>query len=167
VITLEHLKNHLRLTESHEDYYLESIIKAATSSVENYLQRSLLSKTFKLMHKNPVHSRSQMNVIDLLYPPLVTIVSVSEIFEGDERKLIRRYVLTPHGSRPSMSVYGGMIEVVYKTGYGEHADCIPFPIRHGVTLLAAEMYDKRVDSVDVLNSTVQFLLQPYRVMSCV
>ncbi|MBX9976730.1 MAG: head-tail connector protein [Alphaproteobacteria bacterium] len=165
VITLEHLKNHLRLTESHEDYYLETIIKAATVAVENYLQRTLLQKTLRLTHSGD--QGGQMHTIHLLYPPLLSIVSVNEILSNEERRLIKRYMLTPHGSKPYMSVYGGVVEIVYKAGYGEHADCIPFPIRHGVTLLAAEMYDKRVDCVDVLSTTVQFLLQPYRVMSCV
>ncbi len=169
-ITLEHLKNHLRIEGAFEDYYLEGLIKTATSAVENYLQRTLLLKTLRVVHQDRTSASrgcSALQTIDLYYPPLVSIVSVNELLSNDGKGPIKRYTLTPSSLRPKMTVWGSVVEVVYKAGYGENSSNIPSPIRYAITLLTAEMYDKRVDVVEIVNPTIQFLLQPYRVMSCV
>ena len=145
VIPLEHLKNHLRLESSAEDNYLESIIKTATAAVENYVERTLLVKTWRILSHH-LRKKETMHNVELYYPPLLHIVSVSEILSKEEKKSLKRYSVALNGSRPFLSVLAENVEIIYKAGYGEAGSSIPLPIRQAITLVAAEMYDKRVDT---------------------
>jgi hypothetical protein len=49
VVSLVEVKAHLRLDHSFEDDYLLMVIQAATQSVETYLGKSLISRTWQLL----------------------------------------------------------------------------------------------------------------------
>lgn len=167
-ITLDHLKQHLRLTHSLEDYYLEELIRVATDSLECYVQRTFLYKTFRIISTLSMDGGARLHKIHLSFPPLVMIKSVRDISCVEKPQVIKRYILSPSTSKPSLSVMGGrLIEVIYGTGYGKSSNDIPSPIRHSITMMAATMYDKRVDAEESLTPVLKMLLQPYRVMPCV
>ncbi len=163
-ISLHHIKSHLRLDSNLEDDYLEKLIKTATKSIENYLQRSLILKTWKCLIPN--QNSVTIHNIKLYHPPLFNILNVCEILSETEKRTIKRYTLTPHTHIPTLSVYGKSIEVTYKAGYGENYLNIPEPLQQAITLLVGEMFEKRVECVDVVNESVKFLLQPYRILPC-
>ena len=163
-ISLIHLKNHLRLENNFEEPFLEQVIKVASESIENYLGRSLLLKTWKCFAQ--ATSGGNMMEVELCYPPLITIVSVTEVFQEDVRKPVKRYLLRPSAERPKLSVWAGAVEIIYKCGYGENYLAIPESLRHAITLIAGEMYEKRVDFQACLTPAIDFLLKPYRVMPC-
>lgn len=166
-ITLDHLKQHLRLTHSIEDYYLEELIRVATEALEHYVQRTFLSKTYRIVSSLILEGRSQLHKVHLLFPPIMTIKSVRDISCYDKPIIIKRYIFNSSTSKPSLSVMGGrVIEVIYSAGYGKNSNDIPSPIRHSITMMAAMMYEKRVDVDESLTQPLKLLLQPYRVMSC-
>lgn len=163
-ISLHHVKSHLRLESSAEDAYLEKLIRVASESVENYLGRSLLLKIWRTVYQGK--ESENLCEIKLCYPPLFAISSVSELLHDGTKKELKRYILTPHVHMPKLSVYGKNIEVIYKCGYGENYLSIPEPIGQAITLLVGEMFEKRIECVEVISKAISFLLQPYRVMPC-
>lgn len=166
-ITLEHLKQHLRLSHSLEDYYLEELIRVATESLEHYVQRSFLYKTFRVVSALMWDGGSQLHKIHLAFPPLMDIKGVRDISCADKPIVMKRYMLTPSTHKPFLSVMGGrLIEVIYGAGYGRSSNDLPSPIRHSITMMAAMMYEKRIDADESLTPALKMLLQPYRVMPC-
>jgi uncharacterized phiE125 gp8 family phage protein len=163
-ISLDHVKSHLRLESSSEDAFLEKLIRSASESVENYLRRSLLLKTWRTIYQGK--ESQTLCEINLCYPPIFAISSVSELLYDGTKRELKRYILTPHEHMPKLSVYGKNIEVIYKCGYGENYLSVPEPIGQAITLLVGEMFEKRIECVDVISQAISFLLQPYRVMSC-
>lgn len=164
IVTLDHLKEHLRLTNADEDRYLEHLIKTAGVFVENYLERTLLLKTWRV-RQGETGSLPIFRLIHLR-PPIVSIVSANEINVDGSAHKIKRYMLTPNAMRPRINVWGSCVEFTYKSGYGETSSSIPLPIRQAALMLAAEMFVKRVDLIEAFsNATIKQLLQPYRVMT--
>ena len=164
-VTLEYVKGHLRLETPDEDLYLEQLIRAATELCEKSTQRTLLFKTYRRLYI-PRDEGESLRQIDLYYPPLINIHSVRRVFKGDKYENVQRYMLTPSTYRPRITVWGCAVEVIYKTGYGDKPKDIPDGLRQAITMMVAEMYEKRTDGVDVFSKTVEMLLQPYRVRPC-
>lgn len=164
-VTLSHVKSHLRLETAEEDLYLEQLIRTATELCEKATQRTLLLTTYRRLYV-PRDEEERLRNIELYYPPLVTIKSVKHAYKGDRYETIHRYMLTPSTYRPRITVWGCAVEVIYKVGYGDKPKDIPDGLRQAITMMVAEMYEKRTDGVDVMSKTVLMLLQPYRVRPC-
>lgn len=186
-ISLEYLKNHLRLDDIQdmpsnlpqgEDYYLEELIRAAQGIVENYTGRTLLYKTWKLSHtaEDVPHEgagprrHARIHTFALPHPPLVRIVEVRDMLgmDGDARgRVIRRYMLTPNGTLPIISVWSPHVEVTYQTGYGDTPLQVPAPLRQAVTHIVAEMYSNRTNANISIQGMLKEILDPYRIVQAV
>jgi len=164
-ISLNHLKSHLRLESSEEDLYLEQLVRTAMDYCEKATQRTFLTKTYRRVYI-PREEDQKLRTIDLFYPPLVNIQSVVHLGKGNKRDAVQRYMLTPSTYRPRISVWGNAIEITYKAGYGDKSNDIPDSLRQAITLIAAEMYEKRTESPDIHSKTVDLLIQPYKVRPC-
>ena len=180
-ITLSHLKQHLRMDHSEqgdfdaslpprgEDLYMDEVIRTATDMVENYTNRSILYKVWRLIHRQDDYGGSgfqkKLHTFALPYPPFVNIVEIRDISTASkDGTTIKRYMLTPNGTVPVISVWNRAVEVVYRTGYGESPVQVPPALRQGITLIAGELYEKRVDHNIRIEGTLKTMLMPYRIV---
>lgn len=69
VVSLAEVKAHLRLDHA-EDDYLTTLIKSATNYVENYLGKTLISKTWRVIKQFNEEKGLGLQEVILPYPPL-------------------------------------------------------------------------------------------------
>ena len=146
VVSLAEVKAHLRLDHAFEDDYLLTVIQAATQSVESYLGKSLISRTWQLLWQPPAKREGDGLVeITLLYPPLIEIVSVYKVLSGDRKQPLKRYGLETMSSMPKLicAAAGEAVEVIYRAGYGDYPKNIPASIRQALLVRIADFYENR------------------------
>ena len=173
VVSLAEVKAHLRLDQSYEDEYLEGLILTATSVVEQYLGRSLLFQTWQALwcrsEEQPQNLTSKIPAtvrIDLVYPPLIEILSVNALLPNNGKNPIKRYFLDGNRLIPQVQVANQYeaVEVIYQAGYGNYPKNVPSAIRHAVLLSITDLYENRGTTNLAENTMFQSLLQPYRIM---
>lgn len=175
-ITLAHFKQHLRMEHEDqdlnlppkgEDVYLEDLIRTATDIVEHYTQRSLLHKVWRLQHQHDAKG-GNLHTFELPYPPLLKIIEVRDLSlrtVDQNPPLIKRYMLTPNGTVPIMSIWSQYVEVTYQAGYGSTSAHIPPALRQAITCIAAELYEHRIDHTVEITGSLKTMLMPYRIIS--
>jgi uncharacterized phiE125 gp8 family phage protein len=175
-IGLAEVKAHLRLDHSEEDEYLNRLIQAATEHVEQSLGRSLLKQTWEVIWQKNKSSQVTLTSfgtscieIPLPYPPILQIAEVNELMPGDQKKIIRRYMLDTQRDIPHLVLADTVeaVQIVYTAGYGEWPTTVPWPIRQAILHLVTDWYENRINGGTQINSMVDVLLKPYRVMRLV
>jgi uncharacterized phiE125 gp8 family phage protein len=163
-LSISNVKSYLRVEHNEDDWSINLSIKAATSLVEHEIGRSLLTKVWKKQcraicpHQGICH-------VTLPYPPLLEVISVGEIIGSDVRP-IKRYVVEWERIVPSVAISSvhNIVEIIYKSGYGDLPSNIPEAIKQSILLIVAEMYEKRGASVDIAGkSVINALLKAHRV----
>jgi uncharacterized phiE125 gp8 family phage protein len=168
VLSLAEVKAHLRLDHASEDDYLHTLIQATTVSVENYLGKSLISKTWKLVWHLPQGEVTELVKIFLPHPPLLEVVSVNKVFANDRKQQIKRYFLDMSYSLPKLVCASSYepIEITYRAGYGDYPKHVPASIRQAILLKIADFYENRTTSCYEKTSNQENLfkelLAPYR-----
>lgn len=155
-------KAFLRISGSAEDTLVARLIVASREAAESYLQRSLVTQTWKLSYDDYTPSR-------ILLPrgPIQSIISVKLIArDGSETTVDAGSYYLNSGKELLVldsPLISHMVEITYVTGYGA-ASAVPSAIRQGMFAHIAEMYEKRAEALPISRNT-QTLYQPYRVMS--
>jgi uncharacterized phiE125 gp8 family phage protein len=147
-VDLAEIKDHLRVTDSDLDNYLESLVTAAEGFVEAWLNKSLLPQTWTYTFD----VWPQGDRVWLPMPPFVSITSVKYIDTLGAQQTISAADYTTVGTDPAilMPAYNknwpghrdqvGAIEVVYKAGM--ECEDIPEPIKLAVKIVVADMYNQ-------------------------
>lgn len=172
-IGLSEVKVHLRLDHAYEDEYLRSLIQAACGFVEEFLGRSLLTQTWRLIWEKPKPYPPHLSVLEtdtcavhLPYPPLRAILSVNRLMPTGEKKPVRRHRLELNHQVPQL-VFADVpepVEIDFETGYGDRPVDIPAMIRQALLMVVADFYEHRDSSTVSRNSVIRELLETYRVM---
>ena len=95
--------------------------------------------------------------------------NVQEIFSDDDYN-----VLNPENQKgfielvdgkdfPNIYSRGSAITITFVSGYGSSASDVPEPIKQAVLLIIGSLYEKREDTVKRMPTTVEYLLEPYRI----
>lgn len=176
-LTLDEVKDHLRLTGSAEDPLLDGLIVAARQSVETHLSRALLTQTRKLwLDRWPRAAR-----IELPRPPAQTVTSITYLdADGVEQTLSTSlyavygaqatpgqdaevaYIEPAYGqSWPSVYAVPESIRVTYVCGWLT-VGAIPQPIRQAMLLRVAELFEHREEPGNA-GPAIMALLANYRV----
>jgi uncharacterized phiE125 gp8 family phage protein len=165
-VSIKKVKSFLRIDHSADDQELCAFIRAATSSIEQDLRRSLITKT--ILKQTCVHApRNGYVTVQLPFPPLLSIEFVEER-HGLAYKPCTQYLIGQNKMTPciTMQKESGLVRVQYKAGYGSKAVHVPPDIRHAILIMVADMYENRsIDTIIPSNSLLQMLLNPYRVTS--
>jgi uncharacterized phiE125 gp8 family phage protein len=161
---LDEVKHHLRIDHEHEDEYLKVLIRTATNLIEDYLERSLLMKTWCLTW----HVRGGdggVEEIPLPKPPLVDVEKVSCLLPNGTRKSIRRYSLDTSTQQTVLLCIpkGPVVEIIYQSGYSETPKHVPAAIHQAALLAVADLYENRMNTQIQSHSLFQALLQPYMI----
>ncbi|MGM5018720.1 head-tail connector protein [Tardiphaga sp. 367_B4_N1_1] len=179
VVSLEEAKEHLRVDHGDDDLYIESLVAAATSTIDGpdgWLGRCLVEQTLEWRGDG-------FGVCDirLPYPPIIEILSVDyDDTDGVEQTVAEaNYRLVGPPGLPRLSpAYGASwpstrsqseaVRIQYISGYGA-ADDVPQPIRHAVLMMVSELYENREASTDQPRTELPFavaaLLATYRVFA--
>jgi len=163
IVSLSEVKAHLRLDHSEEDDYLKALMAAATNFVEQYLGRSLLSRTWQLRWDKPKDG-PEISQIPLPFPPFLEIISVNNLWPT--KQPIKRYIVDECRSLPILTCYvrSNAAEVIYRAGYGNYPKDIPASIQHAVLLAIADFYENRVTTTIQSQTIFHSLLAPYRIV---
>jgi uncharacterized phiE125 gp8 family phage protein len=179
-LTVQEVKDYLRVDSSDEDTLLGVLIDAATQIGEHYLGRFLLTTVieefydFFPVYKTGVNPfRGDKNIVYLSRGPVQSIAHVKYIDgNGSEQTVSASDYNTDLVSEPAriMPEEGwqatkdtvNAVIVRYTCGYTQASD-VPANIKVALLLIISEMYEKRVDSVHRLPTASEHLLNPYRV----
>ena len=158
-LTLEEVRDHLNITTSDDDSYLDALILSVRQAIEEEASLALLTQTRKLrLDEWPVSAR-----VYLPRPPLQSISSVAYLDSDGANQTLASSVyqivgvrstppseappvayLTPaYGeSWPSLRSIPESVTITYVCGWTARG-LIPQPIRHAMLVLASEMYEER------------------------
>lgn len=162
-IALSDAKAFLRVSGSNDDTLITRLIVTAREAAESFLQRSLITQSWKLSYDDYAPS-----CIMLPRGPVQSITSVTMIaLDGSQTTVASGNYRLNAGKEiliMDSPLVSYIVEVVYVTGYGSSAATVPSPIVQGMYAHIAEMYEKRVDGMPISTATKN-LYQPYRIMS--
>lgn len=160
-LTLAETKLFLRVDGTEEDALITSQIIAAREAAEEYMQRSLITQTWKLVYDDYLSSQTQLFRGAVQSVTSVTIIardggttlmnSVAYYLSADKTTLI--FDATPVGHQ---------VEILYVAGYGVAVD-VPVSIKQGMLLHVAALYDERTKNAGLPESSAA-LYQSYRII---
>ena len=178
-LSLQEVKDHLRIDNKVEDSYIEPLIQPAREQAEAFLNRALISQTWDLfLERFPVSSRIQ---IDIPLPALQSITSIKYQDELDVQTTWSNTLYTVDNNREQGRVvpivdetypntFGHIhdVEIRFLTGYGLNAEDVPRAIIQGMLLKIGHWYERREESSVVpmhrILDGAANLLWPYRVV---
>ena len=177
VVTVDEIKDHLRIDTTDEDTLLGLYIDAATEMAENYCGRHFIKHTYKLYFDTETHRAS-------LYFPDCELYSPSESVDAYvewEKPNFAHPVVSDEAylesfSNPSIvrlskdfenygypaSGDGDLFWFNFKTGFGAAASDVPQAIKQAIKLIVADMYYFREDRKRSFPMASEILLQPYK-----
>jgi len=160
-VTLDRLKQHLRITHSEEDDLLTAYLKAAVGIVEQLTWRALLTQTLRMtLDDFPTCN----GAIYLPRPRAQSITSIEYLdTNGDEQEWID-YRLDTNGeparivpesdfSWPATLNCPGAVTITYVAGWTAAAN-VPPELVAAVLIAAATLYEQREDADASKNTTV-------------
>lgn len=172
-VTLDEVKQHLRITYDFEDAYLEGLIEVATEGVQDYLGRYLI--THKLLGSLDILSTNEAwwsgtrqgsitelsgysNTIELRWLPLISVESITTYARNDTPAVFPSTNYRVDTSDPDLwgrirLVQGAVwpsdlrnlngVEIQYFVGYGTTADDVPRILKQGLLMVIAYLYNNR------------------------
>lgn len=190
-VTLAQAKMHAKIDHSYEDDLIETIISAARSTAEKYLQRALITQTLTMtLDKFPGYQPFVPELTysgyreSVIYLPRNPVQSVSEVRYVDDSGVTQtldasRYRvdtdseparITPVYDElwPSTRVTIKTVEVDYIAGYGAADTDVPANIRLAILMMVSTWYNIRQDvaigvSTQKIPHSAEHLMGPYRV----
>lgn len=177
-LTPAEAKTHLNLTGSSQDTYVGTLIKTATRAAEKYLNRVLITQSWKVYYDHwhfemliPFGKLQSVATVKY-YNDAGNLAPLTEsdfywvVTTDEPGRIIRKYdAVFPvlQTGRPDA------IEIAFTAGYGASAAAIPEDIRHGIKLLITDYYEHRGSVVlssrerpSVIPGHVANLLHPYK-----
>lgn len=181
-ITLQSVKDHLKVTDNDEDTVLELYIGAAVAWAEDFTKRPFIARTLKLT----IEAFPASRVIELPVPLVSAISSVKYYNEAGVLTTFdpaNYWGLTGDVDGPGQVILKSSsqwptveegrprpVEVTFVAGYGDAPEFVPDDIRNAVLLMAAHLHVNRIPYVtgtivSEVPRTMESLLAPRRFYS--
>lgn len=166
-VSLEQVKEHLKIETNAEDSLLNSLILAATEVIEGYLNRSLITQTWQLTYDQPPFE----SFIELSRAPIQSIEGVTSYDSSNQALLLEaekyflnneRLILNDGEAWPSNLRCHDGLEVVYVAGYGANPEDVPEAIRQAILYQIGAFYENSCCD-DEITRLAKTLLAPYRI----
>jgi len=178
-VTTAEMKTHLRVDNTAEDVFIDTLVQTARKSVEQFTLRALITQTWDVW----MDTIPTLPVLLIPKPPLQSITNIKYYDDVDAEFVFGtvnyrvdtfdsqggRVALTSGSGWPSGLRYINGLVVRLVAGYGATAASVPEPIRHAIKLLVAHWFENR-EPVNIGNINtdlplmIQHLLWPYRVI---
>lgn len=162
LLTLQEVKDLLKISHNNEDNYLNILISAVTQAIENYINQSLLFQTWELNTSNYNDGE-----IELYKDPINSIQAVKFINEDNTETLLTSAEYTLESNTLCINkvlTQSKYIKIEYIAGYGETPADVP-----DIFLQTAlqEIYNKYCScsgtpDVNSLTEDSKSILAPYR-----
>lgn len=178
-LSLDEVKDHLRVDVADEDGLIASLLTAARQHVEAFTKRALVTQTWDLKlcgFTDPDYY--QDGALWLPFPPVSSVTSISYVDTNGATQTWAAANYTtdlttgPHARRarialaygisfPSVRAVLNNVTVRFVCGYGD-PDAVPDGIRAAMKLLVGQWYAAREPSPVTVPTTVDALLWPFR-----
>ena len=146
IVSLQDAKDHLRISDSVDDFYVSGLIYAADAMLEEMTGRAILTQTWALsvngtfdrlnLPKVPVASVSSIAYYDTDNASQTATVSDFYLFKEEDRAWLEP---KPNVVWPSTYDREDALTVTFVSGYTD----IPATIRHAAMMLVAHWYETR------------------------
>jgi uncharacterized phiE125 gp8 family phage protein len=171
-VTVEELRDWLRLDGSDQDTILARLITAGRMALEHAIQRRIMAERWRVT----LNAWPKACIVPLPISPVQSIVAVrvydssgqpqvltSDLYRLSRCGLIPRLKLEGDVPKPGIRESGIEIDVV--AGYGATPDDVPGPLRMALRLLVTRWHENRGDAdPGPLPADVMALVAPYRRM---
>jgi len=174
-VSLVEAKQHMNVSISDDDGYINNLIRAVTNSTEIYLQRALITQTLDVLFdrfeacieipKAPLQSVTSVTYIDSGGDTQTLATSVYDVDINADPGIIR---LAYGQSWPSVRLQANAVTIRIIAGYGL-AGPVPMSIRHAMLIQIAHLHEVREPvivgtSISSVPFSYESLLSPYRVV---
>ncbi|PHR57282.1 MAG: hypothetical protein COA44_06170 [Arcobacter sp.] len=170
-------KAHLNILDNQEDFYITSLIEAATNLAEEIMGRQIVSAVYELtMDVLPVCfelPRPELISVDIIQyiAPEDTLFSTldASLYIVDDTNMIGEVSKHPDISYPSVRAIKNSVKVTYTTGY-KNQSSVPAAIKHWILLQVGTWYEHReevvvgVSSTSIKNKYNDMLLNMYKLV---
>ncbi|NRB10790.1 MAG: phage gp6-like head-tail connector protein [Rickettsiaceae bacterium] len=154
--SLDEIKNYLRVTHDYDNNLITNLLNASIMMAENFTKQNLWQRQVEfLINKAGVK----------IYLPQTPILNIENFFlikeENNQQDIANNFGQIDHTGNflhLKKEYVSKKLKLKYKTGY---TDAIPAPIRHGILLHIASMYDSSNCNYD-LPANAEKLYLPYR-----
>lgn len=146
IVSLSDAKDHLRITDTVDDYYVRGLIAAADAAIEEMVGRPVLTQTWAMsmngaagkvfLPKRPVQSVSSIAYYDRDNASQTATVSDFYLFKDEDKAWLEP---KPNVVWPSTYDREDGITITFVCGY----TTIPTTIRHAALMLIAHWYEQR------------------------
>lgn len=178
-VTVEECKAQSRITFPDDDSLIERLIKGRVAHVEQYLQRKLITQTWKMWLDSWPTSE-----IKVLFGDLQSVTHVKYTDKDEvQNTLDSAEYLVDTDSVPGRIILGyektwptdtlspkNPIEIQFVTGFGDTADDVPQDIKDAILIMVSDLYTYRESvvtnnkmNIEPLPFGIDALLYPYRV----
>lgn len=175
-LTIAEAREHIQITHTDDDNYIQSLIKAARAVVEGYTGRALIQRTVAV----DFDSNEAQSPLEL---PLGKLQSVSSFayydVEGNSTAVTSTdyYIASTNPGRLVAKNAGWNVQrnwkaitVTYVAGYGSTASSVPDDLRHGLKIILADLWENAASDAPMhdpypIPRAAKLLLAPYRLIT--
>jgi len=155
VLTVEEVKNFLRLSHDYDDFLVKDLIQAAIDYAENFTGKFINVRTTECFV-----SKSDKE-IRIKYAPLNTVLSVEKIVKGNPEDISDSFGEINLDSallKINPKYVGEDLVIKFDCGYKEK---VPYAIKMGILKHVSAMYELNENSLDPVEE-VRNLYLPFR-----
>lgn len=169
-VTLDEMKAHLRVTETHEDALISGVLVAAVRAIEARGGLALMPQSWRVSFDAP-----PLETVLLPLTPVASIDAVTVIDADDATQPVAAHLyeaaagapgrVRPAGPwpRPGRAIDG--VRIDFTAGYADAAS-VPEPLKQAVKLLAAYFFETREAAAETkiytVPKSIDALIAPYR-----
>jgi len=174
-VSVSNMKEHLRITHTEDDGYIEALTLAAAEACENFQSR-------KYMQAGKVLKLDEFPEDGVIRPPWAPLIQVDSIqyvdtdgathavdsgdYDVDTESEPGRITPAFNESWPATRPEINAVTINYQAGYAT-ADEVPDAVKHAIKLLVGHYYEHRESASEVklqeISQGIQSLLGPTRV----
>ena len=163
IVPIYDLKEHLRVTDGHDDDIIRLYGISATAAVERWTQRLLTSRQVVLKLQCLPSGREPIELPGGAVASVTSVVADLLAITGGVALGDSPAVLVPAADWPSVVGEGYPVTITYVAGFV----AVPMDLQHAVKMLVAEMYERRANAVEgPINRAIvsaEYLMEPHRI----
>lgn len=170
-VTTDEAKEHARIDETADNGLVTAMLYAARQACENYTRRAFITQSYTLF----LDGWPDCPYVELPCAPLISVTHVKTYDDADVATTWSasnyyvdvatkpgRLVLRSAASWPAADRVANAIEVLFKAGYGDSPDNVPYAIKQAILETFVHFYEHRGDANAELPETAQILLASYK-----